>query len=207
MTFDRFDIHQHVTDQIVAMLDQAKGDFRLPWHTPGSIMRPINVASAKPYQGVNILALWAEAEKRGYGSGVWGTYRQWAALGAQVRKGEKAAYVVFYKEAAGSRDAAAADDAAQNAEPARRLVTRASAVFAVEQVDGYTVPEIPAARSCHCGRTGRSLRRRDARQNYPRGPSRLLSALDRYHPYAAALSLHRHLDQLTNGSLLLDPFP
>jgi antirestriction protein ArdC len=143
MTFDRFDIHQHVTDQIVAMLDQAKGNFCLPWHTPGSIMRPINVASAKPYQGVNILALWAEAEKRGYGSGIWGTYRQWAAAGAQVRKGEKAAYVVFYKEATGSRDAAAADDAAQSAEPARRLVTRASAVFAVEQVDGYNLPEPP----------------------------------------------------------------
>ena len=141
MTFDRFDIHQHVTDQIVALLDQAKGDFHLPWHTPGSIMRPVNVASGNPYQGVNILALWAEAEKRGYGSGVWGTYRQWAAAGAQVRKGEKAAHVVFYKEAAGSRDAAAADDAGQNAEPARRLVTRASAVFAAEQVDGYNVPE------------------------------------------------------------------
>ena len=89
MTFDRFDIHQHVTDQIVAMLDQAKGDFRLPWHTPGSIMRPINVASAKPYQGVNILALWAEAEKRGYGSGVWGTYRQWAALAPRFGRAKK----------------------------------------------------------------------------------------------------------------------
>jgi antirestriction protein ArdC len=143
MSFDRFDIHQHVTDQIIAMIDQAKGDFRLPWHTPRSNTRPLNIASGKPYQGVNILALWAEAEKRGYGSGLWGTYRQWAALGAQVRKGEKSAYIVFYKEAAASRHPAAADDAAQNAEPVRRLVTRASAVFAVEQVDGYNLPEAP----------------------------------------------------------------
>lgn len=36
-----------------------------------------------------ILALWAASEARGYASGLWGTYRQWAERGAQVRKGER----------------------------------------------------------------------------------------------------------------------
>lgn len=99
MTKDRFDIHQHITDQIVTAIEHGAGEFRLPWHrSAGNIMRPVNVASKKAYQGVNILALWAESELRGLGSGLWGTYKQWAEAGAQVRKGEKAAYVVFYKE-------------------------------------------------------------------------------------------------------------
>src|SRR4051812_776979 len=95
----RFDIHQHITDQIVAAIERGAGEFRLPWHRAGgNIMRPVNVASKKAYRGVNVLALWATAEEKGYASGTWGTYRQWAEIGAQVRKGEKTAFIVFYKE-------------------------------------------------------------------------------------------------------------
>jgi antirestriction protein ArdC len=35
-----------------------------------------------------------------YSSGLWGTYRQWASLGAQVCKGEHGTTVVFWKQAA-----------------------------------------------------------------------------------------------------------
>ena len=99
MTKERFDIHQHITDKIVSAIERGAGDFRLPWHrSAGNIMRPVNIASKKAYRGVNVVALWAYAEEFGYSSGTWGTYKQWAEAGAQVRKGEKAAYVVFYKE-------------------------------------------------------------------------------------------------------------
>jgi antirestriction protein ArdC len=98
MKEQRFDIHQHITNQIVAAIEAGAGEFRLPWHrAAGTIVRPVNVASKKPYRGVNILALWAAADANGYQAGTWGTYRQWAEAGAQVRKGAKASYVVFYK--------------------------------------------------------------------------------------------------------------
>jgi hypothetical protein len=72
---ERFDIHQHITDQIVAAIERGAGEFRLPWHrSGGNVMRPVNVVSKKAYRGVNILALWATAEEKGYASG---TYRQW----------------------------------------------------------------------------------------------------------------------------------
>ena len=75
----RFDIHQHITDQIVTAIERGAGEFRLPWHCAGGgIVRPVNVASRKRYRGVNIVALWAAAEEKGYTSGTWGTYRQWA---------------------------------------------------------------------------------------------------------------------------------
>jgi antirestriction protein ArdC len=99
MTKERFDIHQHITDKIVSAIERGAGDFRLPWHrSAGNIMRPVNITSKKAYRGVNVVALWAYAEEFGYSSGTWGTYKQWTETGAQVRKGEKAAYVVFYKE-------------------------------------------------------------------------------------------------------------
>ena len=80
-------------------IERGAGEFRLPWHRSSSnIMRPANIASKAPYRGVNILSLWASADAKGYDSGLWGTFKQWREIGAQVKKGEKASYVVFYKQ-------------------------------------------------------------------------------------------------------------
>ena len=136
MTKERFDIHQHITDKIVSAIERGAGDFRLPWHRgTGNIMRPVNIASKKAYRGINVVALWAYAEASGYSSGTWGTYRQWAEAGAQIRKGEKAAYVVFYKELEIASDTG-------ETETETRLFARATPVFAAEQVDGYQPPAI-----------------------------------------------------------------
>lgn len=137
MTVERFDIHQHITDQIITAIEQGPGDFQLPWHAKGCISRPVNVSSAKPYQGVNILSLWAASQQHGYTSALWGTYRQWADAGAHVRKGEKCSYIVFYKELK-----LADADETESGEAETRLFARASPVFAAEQVDGYDMPVI-----------------------------------------------------------------
>jgi antirestriction protein ArdC len=136
MKEQRFDIHQHITNQIVAAIERGTGEFRLPWHrSAGNIMRPVNVASKKAYRGINVLALWATAEEKGFTSGTWGTYRQWNEIGAQVKKGEKAAFIVFYKELE-----YAAEQESGESEPTTRLFARATPVFAAEQVEGYQAP-------------------------------------------------------------------
>jgi antirestriction protein ArdC len=133
MTKDRFDIHQHITNQIITSIEQGAGDFQLPWHQGGGMVsRPTNIASKKAYRGVNIVALWAASQACGFNSGIWGTYRQWSEAGAQVRKGEKSSYVVFYKELEYAR----AEDGA-DAESETRLFARATPVFAAEQVEGF----------------------------------------------------------------------
>jgi antirestriction protein ArdC len=140
MKEQRFDIHQQITDQIIAAIEQGAGEYRCPWHrSAGNIMRPVNVASKKAYNGVNILALWASADAKGYQSGLWGTFKQWTDAGAQVRKGEKAAHVVFYKEITVAADR----DEAEGEEAETRLFARATPVFAAEQVDGYAAPALP----------------------------------------------------------------
>jgi antirestriction protein ArdC len=88
MAEQRADVYARITDEIVAAIEAGVGKWKMPWHHDGSATsRPINLASNKPYRGISVLALWAVAERFGYTKGLWGTYRQWQAEGAQVRKG------------------------------------------------------------------------------------------------------------------------
>jgi antirestriction protein ArdC len=135
MTQDRTDVYTRITAEIIAAIEAGAGEFKMPWHHTGtSIARPTNVASSKGYRGVNVLALWVAAEIADYDSGLWGTYRQWLAREAQVRKGEHGTTVVLWKQA----DAPSDDDRAGDEESSpRRIFARAFTVFNVRQVDGY----------------------------------------------------------------------
>lgn len=129
----RFDVHEAITNQIIAAIDAGTGKLQMPWHRSGAnIMRPVNVASGNGYRGINTIALWAAADAFGYDHGLWGTYRQWQDRGAQVRKGEKSSLIVFYRVF----DNDAADDAGDE-DRRRRCMARASRVFNVAQVEGY----------------------------------------------------------------------
>lgn len=123
MSKERFDIHQHLTDRIVAEIEAGAGQWQMPWHRGSGGRHPVNIASGNKYRGVNVLGLWVEAQVNGYGSHLWGTYRQWAEKGISVRKGQKASYVVFYKEIEVESDEGSED------ERKSRLFARATPVF------------------------------------------------------------------------------
>jgi antirestriction protein ArdC len=109
----------------------------MPWHTSGRFaFSPINVASRTPYRGVNTVCLWAAAQARGYERGEWGTYQQWQERGAQVRKGEKATLVVFWKFANATSETDDGEDTPRSG--SRLLFTRGYSVFNAAQVEGYT---------------------------------------------------------------------
>lgn len=138
----RIDVHQAITDRIIEAIERGAGEFKLPWYRPaGSITRPTNIESKKTYRGINVVTLWVEAQLKGYATPVWGTYKQFQEAGCQVRKGEKASLVVFYKEIEFERDApeAASDDE----RTASAWMARGYWVFNAEQVDGYELPEKP----------------------------------------------------------------
>lgn len=136
MSKERFDIQQHLTDRIVAAIEAGAGSWQMPWHRGSGGKHPVNIASGKKYRGVNVLGLWVEAQVNGYGSHVWGTFRQWDAAGATVRKGQKASYVVFYKEIE------VVDDEQDENDFKRRLFARATPVFNADQVDGFGNPTL-----------------------------------------------------------------
>lgn len=139
----RFDIHQEITDRIVAAIEAGAGEFKLPWHRAASTKSPVNATTGRAYRGVNILSLWITAQALGYESQEWATFKQWRERGANVRKGEKGTPIVFYK----ALQIESADDGAGDAVEGERTIpfARASWVFNASQVDGNVVetPVLP----------------------------------------------------------------
>ena len=120
MSTEKKDIFQRVTDMIVCAIEEGAPSYRMPWRTSGGFPNsPVNAVSKRPYRGINVLVLWAIAQERGYKSGTWATYKQWSELGAQVRKGEKSANVVFWKFF--DRDEEQQDGAADSENRARKI--------------------------------------------------------------------------------------
>lgn len=131
---DRADVYTRITNEIITAIEAGAGDWRMPWHHDGAaVTRPENIASAKRYRGVNVLALWIAAQASGYANGLWGTYRQWNAVGAQVRKGERGTTIVLWKQVEARSDDGQDDS---DSRPGH-LFARAFTVFNIAQVDGY----------------------------------------------------------------------
>ena len=133
-----FDIHQQVTNQIIEAMEASQGQGRRLWDSQPSL--PLNLATGKPYSGMNILILWSAAIARGYRSPYWATYRQAADMGGQVRKGEHGTACVFYKPW---------ENTDTNRETGETEITRGAVLksfraFNLDQIDGIQAPTTEA---------------------------------------------------------------
>ena len=129
----RVDVYARVTEKIVADLEAGVRPWARPWnagHAAGPVSRPLR-ANGTPYRGINVLLLWVEAQARNYTAPIWMTYRQAQAIGAQVRKGETGALVVF-------ADHITKTETNDKGEEAERQIAfmKGYTVFNVEQIDG-----------------------------------------------------------------------
>ena len=104
-----------------------------PWSsdlTAGCVTRPMR-ANMIPYQGINVLILWSAAVERGFSASIWMTFKQAAALGGQVRKGERGSQVVFASAFTRTEEGENGTDI-EHSIPFLKAYT----VFNVEQIDG-----------------------------------------------------------------------
>ena len=124
------DLYQQVTDQVVALMAEHGSDWVKPWTGAGI---PVNASTNAEYQGSNVLMLGMAAFARGYATSYWATYRQWQALGAQVRRGEQSTVGIFFKPLT-------KEDADGNATAIPMI--RAFRVFNAEQVIGWEPPVV-----------------------------------------------------------------
>jgi antirestriction protein ArdC len=95
---DRTSLYQEITDKIIAELEAGRLPWVQPWGTSGakaSIAMPRNVASRRPYSGINVLILWGSVVKHDFTGQGWLTFRQALSLGGNVRKGERGTTVVY----------------------------------------------------------------------------------------------------------------
>ena len=134
------DLYDSVTQQIITAIEDGTATHSMPWHSISGL--PKNLASDRAYRGINTLLLWLIGNQRGYRTPYWATFRQWLELGHPVRKGEKSATVVFWKDLRGfgQADAVSADG---DSESRPRFVARAYHVFNAAQVEDYIVPDMP----------------------------------------------------------------
>lgn len=125
------DLHARLAATILAQLETADpASWSPPWH--GAAPMPRNALTRRRYRGINVLALWCASQANSYTNARWATYRQWTALGAQVRKAERGTLVLFYKERPRGTDADPLDGAP--------FVARAAYVFNAAQVDTAPPP-------------------------------------------------------------------
>lgn len=132
-------IREQVTKQIVEAIEKNKTlPWRKPWRSSPNAGRPANFVSRKPYQGVNPLLLQIHADRFGFTSKWWGTFRQWSEIGATVKRrpddvapGRWGATVVFYKPVTKTRTAEDGEEIED-----RYFLLRTYSVFNADQVEG-----------------------------------------------------------------------
>lgn len=130
----RKDIYETITARIVADLEKGVRPWLKPWsveHAAGRITRPLR-ANGIPYQGVNVLMLWAEAMDKGFVSPFWMTFKQSLDLGAHVRKGEHGSLVVYADRIRRTETNAETGEDVETEIPFMKGYT----VFNVEQIEG-----------------------------------------------------------------------
>ena len=92
----KVDAYQVITDQIIELLDSGVAPWHKPWNAETGM--PLSMSTGRYYRGVNVFLLAMQSAVKGYASPWWGTYKQISERGGQVRKGEKATMIVFWKQ-------------------------------------------------------------------------------------------------------------
>ena len=95
---DRTNLYDEITGKIIAELEVGRFPWVQPWGTASAkapLGLPRNAATGRSYSGINILILWGAVVQHGFPGQGWLTYRQAAALGGNVRKGEHGTTVVY----------------------------------------------------------------------------------------------------------------
>lgn len=145
------DIYQSVTDKIISALGQGVIPWIKPWSSTGSTAfhqpYPINAISRRPYSGINLPLLWAEARMQGYNQDRWLTFNQARKAGGHIRKGERSTLAVLYKpmeREEKDESGRVVLDEHGHAKVVRFAILRTHFLFNIEQTEGIeplgTVP-------------------------------------------------------------------
>lgn len=91
-------IYEELTEKIIQAVESAdEKNWKMPWQILGTSGLARNIATKKPYQGINSLVLGLKTEREGYSANLWATFNQIGKLGGTVKKGEKSTTAIFFK--------------------------------------------------------------------------------------------------------------
>ena len=125
------DLHQTITDRIVASIEAGTAPWLKPWTSAQAAVRPLR-STGQPYNGVNVLNLWMDASEKGFSSPYWFGFQTALKLGACVRKGEKGSMIVYANKTLKTEENPKTGEEEVRAIP----FLKQSYVFNAAQVDG-----------------------------------------------------------------------
>lgn len=85
-----------ICNELIELIEAGAEKWTMPWHHTGNGSVPYNVTTGAAYRGGNWLQLMVRQVKAGYPTPQWATYKQFAAAGGQVRKGERGTPCVYW---------------------------------------------------------------------------------------------------------------
>jgi antirestriction protein ArdC len=135
MKNEKFDIYKMITDKILSDIqNNGKLTWVKEWKTKRGLL-PMNAVSKKPYEGINLFLL----SLSHYSSPYYLSFKQVEELGGNVKKGEKATQVVFWKLNQYTKQNEQGETETKNV-PLLRYYN----VFNLEQCENVTIKEKPA---------------------------------------------------------------
>lgn len=140
---------EKTAERMLDLMKQGAIPWRRPWNDPnapqkGSINGPWNPSTGKAYRGSNTLILRGAQMAHGYEDNRWLTYKQAAAIGAQVKRGEKGQQIAYWdfsktgKAQEGEQPAVEGEEKGYQG-PSVFVAT----VFNASQIDGMPEPPPP----------------------------------------------------------------
>ena len=124
---NKVDIYTEVTNRVIERLEQGFAPWLKPWHTENTLDK--NIASGNEYNGINRIILGMS----GFNCNIWGSFKQWKDLGANVKLHEKGTAIVFYKPVSGVKVTSEGEEVIYNS------VFTTSYIFNAEQVEGIEI--------------------------------------------------------------------
>lgn len=133
------DVMDDVVTRLVAQIEAGAGTWRMPWRQLDGGF-PTNAATRQPYRGGNVIAFLLAQIERGYPTGRWATYQQWASIGAQVRRGEHGTRGLIWRVTDNGDEPG---DEPGDERRKRRVFARTFVVFNAAQVDTDPADDLP----------------------------------------------------------------
>ncbi|MGF7151309.1 antirestriction protein ArdC [Sphingomonas zeicaulis] len=196
------DLYQTITDTIVAAIEAGTKPWACDWTRSGVQSMDPRRHNGERYRGINVLLLTMSAQINGYAGGTWMTYRQAQDLGGQVRRGEKATPIVYFKMLERERTNTRTGETEDYLIP----MLKSYSVFNVDQIDGLPERFYPAPVALITGKerdtvaeaairsSGASIREDGGDRAFyrPSTDSIHLPAFDRFHTVGGYLATMAH---------------
>lgn len=145
MKSDKKPFHETIAEKLIQQLREGTAPWQKPWEPGGAgANMPINPTTGNRYRGINALQLMSEGRE----DQRWLTYKQAAAIDAQVRGGEKGTQIQYWKftDEQTRTDSAGRPILDPRGEPIKESVKLErprvffATVFNAEQIDGMPLP-------------------------------------------------------------------